>query len=309
MSDSIIKLIFVAFVVFIVGCENDRPESKPHSQVVASVNGSELTIHQLNLEFSSRAITAISDKNKAQQRALNNLINQALLEEQAYKLKIDRKPIVMLALERAKRQVLAQAYIHNAVASSISPLTDSDISGYFNSHPELFSERRVYSISEFIIRDDIKSEEITPFIDNSKSEDDVRRSLNRSGISFYENKIEHGAESVPVIILDKLKGLKAGKGIFINDERKRIVWLLSAEDAPFDLVRATPLIKSFLEKQQYEVAIEHEIQRLRKNSNIVLNDKFSSEIMVSNRMSTPEIRKSEELKADNYIDSGIVGLQ
>src|SRR6185369_12405847 len=105
------RVTTLALVAAVSACSGGRGGDK--SQVVATVNGAEITVSQLR--------TALLAKGEAQptaqttQQALDGLVNEQLLVDAALANKLDRDPTVVQALEAARRQFLARAYMERSV--------------------------------------------------------------------------------------------------------------------------------------------------------------------------------------------------
>ena len=104
-------LLSLLFVVP-AGCEQaaaDRPAAQP----VAKVNGIEISIRELR-----------SGSGSAVAQALEKVIDRELLVQKALADKLDRDPQVMHAIDNARRQVLAQAYLERAASAAAGASTD-----------------------------------------------------------------------------------------------------------------------------------------------------------------------------------------
>jgi len=89
------------------GHESDR-------QVIAKVNGDEITVGELNDRFSRFEARFGLDAKVGKQQVLDALVNEQLLVQRAMGHELDRDPAVQHALERATRQILVQAEIERA---------------------------------------------------------------------------------------------------------------------------------------------------------------------------------------------------
>src|SRR5262245_26675623 len=89
-----------------------EPPNEP-SQVVARVNDSEITVTQLRLALAAKGNEAATPETTRQ--VLEGLVNEQLLIDAALRNELDRDPLVMQALESARRQLLARAYLERNV--------------------------------------------------------------------------------------------------------------------------------------------------------------------------------------------------
>jgi peptidyl-prolyl cis-trans isomerase C len=100
-------------------CGNKTKEAKP-GQALASVNGEEITVLQLNEEL-QRAGVGAAQQDAASKQLLQVLIDRQLLQSEAAREKLDRDPKVMQAIERAKALIVAQAYMQKRVGNQARP--------------------------------------------------------------------------------------------------------------------------------------------------------------------------------------------
>ena len=69
------------------------------------------------------------------------------LAAQALARHLDRAPAVLQALEAAKTEVLARAYLDELGRSQPEP-SAVEVRQYYSAHPELFAERRVFTLEQ-----------------------------------------------------------------------------------------------------------------------------------------------------------------
>ena len=115
---SILKVSTLAFSVVLASCgENSTPaeankdsaDEKPApGQVLARVNGEEITIYELNNELYRVKIS--EDSREAMSRnILKSLVIRTIFEQNAKMNKLDRAPNIMMDMERSKSTILAKA--------------------------------------------------------------------------------------------------------------------------------------------------------------------------------------------------------
>src|SRR5262245_9919237 len=133
----------LACLTLVTACSGSGKDKKPASQVAVKVNGSELSIHQVNAQLSRMPNVPVEQQELVRKQVVDGLVEQELLTQQATEQKLDRDPEVLAMIEQSRAQILAQAYIQKVVSAQAKP-TDEAVRKYYADHPELFSQRRVF---------------------------------------------------------------------------------------------------------------------------------------------------------------------
>ena len=105
-----------AVIIVLAGC-GDSDKKKAATQVAAKVNREEISVHQINAVLSRAGNLSPEQAKQAGADVLDKLIEQELLVQQSIEKKLDRDPKTMQALEAARRQILAQAYLEQLAGS------------------------------------------------------------------------------------------------------------------------------------------------------------------------------------------------
>jgi hypothetical protein len=169
---------------------------------------------------------------------LERLIDQRLARQQALEQGLDRSPQIAYAIESAKTDILARAY-RQLVAEAQPRPTPAEIRGYYAEHPELFAERRIYSLESL----------------------DARFGIQRSTLA---------AEQLPLELVARLRAMKVGEVLALDDGAGGVVALhiIAARPAPLDEALAAPLIERFLRARRSSEALDSEMKRLRAAARI-----------------------------------------
>ncbi len=120
------------------GCADKAAEKPAPSQVLARVNDTEITVHQLNYLARSQPGGKVDEATR--QKLLEQLVDQEVLVQQAVSQKLDREPNVLQALEAARRQILAQAAAEKVLAVNTTP-SSAAMDQFYREHPALFAEQ------------------------------------------------------------------------------------------------------------------------------------------------------------------------
>jgi EpsD family peptidyl-prolyl cis-trans isomerase len=247
------------------------------SQVVAKVNGDEISVHQVNLQMSRIGKVTEEQSKEIAKSIVAKLVDQQLLVQQATAAKLDRDPRVLQILEASKAEILAQAYLEQLAAKAQKP-TESEMDAFYNDHPELFAHRRIFRLQELVVSaDPAKYAEIETGIKDLKSINEVAAWLRDNKYAFNVNTSVKPAEQLPENLLKLLQPLKDGENLVLRSERSfNIVNLGGSQDQPIARDKATPMMEQyFLNKHKAEIA-KKEMESLRSKAKIEYMGEFAS---------------------------------
>jgi peptidyl-prolyl cis-trans isomerase C len=247
-------------------CGDKAKERKP-GQALASVNGEEVTMLQLNEEMQRAAVPAIQQESASKQ-LLQVLIDRTLLEEAAAKENLDRDPKVMQAIDRARALIVAQAYLQKRIGNVARP-TPAEVEDYFNKHPGFFSNRKQFSMDEIVIGANDLTPEMRGAADHAKSLEEVAVWLDAHKIKYGRSQLTRSTADVPEPLSKKLLGQPKGQ-LFVIKEGSRAVFIsvTDVKDAPVNLQVASNQIEQYLMTQKNKELAAAELQRLRANARI-----------------------------------------
>jgi EpsD family peptidyl-prolyl cis-trans isomerase len=269
-SPSTPKRVLCAALILVAAtlsaCGEKAKEKKP-GQALASVNGEEVTVLQLNEELQRAGVSA-AQQDAASKQLLQVLIDRQLLQEAAAKENLDRDPKVMQAIDRAKSLIVAQAYLQKRVGNVTKP-TPKEVEDYFNAHPEFFSNRKQFSMSEIVIGANDLTPEVRAAADSAKSLEEVAVWLDAHKLKYGRTQVTRSTADVPPELSSKLLGMPKGQ-LFVVKEGPRAMFISVTEvkDAPVTLAVASPQIEQFLVNKKNKELATAELQRLRADAKI-----------------------------------------
>ncbi|OYZ55796.1 MAG: peptidyl-prolyl cis-trans isomerase, EpsD family [Hydrogenophilales bacterium 16-61-112] len=206
---------------------------------------------------------------EASLQVVRNLVDQQLLVAKAETDKLDRDPMVVQALDAARQQILAEAYMSRKLGTPVEP-TDAEINDYFNTHPELFAKRKIYRLQEISIKaPKDKQDAIRAQLTASKTLNDFGTWLKAEK---YEVKAAQGvkpAEQLPQEMLPRLAAMPDGQAMMVNTPDGVLVIVLAGSQAqPVTLEQAKPAISRLLQQQARQKAAKAELDNLKATAKI-----------------------------------------
>lgn len=296
-------------------CGDKESGGKPAAtQVAAKVNASEISVHQINAVLAKTPGVTAETAGAARKEILDKLIDQQLAYDQAVEKKLDRSPEVMTAIEFAKREIVARAYMEQLLAAQGKP-TDNDAKQYYAANPNLFSNRRVFNLQEIVMEPKAEvAASLKQMVSEGKSMDDIAAFLKGQSVQFRGNASTRAAEQIPFDVLTKLAALSDGQSMFIEAPQGFTVMRVAASQrAPVDEATAKPRILQFLQNQRAQKMAQEEIARLKGTAKIEYLGEFVGGAVpaapVKPAPAAPAKPAEGDKAAASNLEKGVAGLK
>ena len=187
--------------------------SAPTGQVVAVVNGEEITLQELNAQISKMNLPAGSDGKQVRQQVIQQLIEQRLIAGAAKEEGLDREPTYIVQQRRMNEDLLVQMY-GKKFADTMRAPDDAAITKFVAENPNMFGQRKSYLVDQ-ISFDMPGNLETLKSLEADKTMADIKASLNRMGIKFIEGKNSIDSANVPPNLLAQILKLPAGEPFIV----------------------------------------------------------------------------------------------
>lgn len=283
----------------LAACGDRGEDKKPASQVAAKVNAGEISIHQINFLLQRTPGVPPDKSAEAKRQILDSLVDQELAVQQALEAKLDRDPKVMQTMEAARREILARAYLEQAVAGKNRP-TPEEVKAYYRDHPELFAQRRIYRLQEIGFAADPKVvAAVRDQLSRSKSGEDLLKGLKARGIAVAGAVMAKPAENISLDILPRLARMKDGESaIFDNGDKASLITLIGTTPEPMNEEAARPAIEQFLARRQTDELVKAAMKDLRQKARIEYVGEFGKEAEAARQArEAEEAKKTQEAAA------------
>lgn len=258
------------------GCGGSSEKNK--TQVVARVNGEEITVSQLNQFLGMMGPEAAVNPAETDKSALESIIDETIGAQAALKMKLDREPDILQAVESAKRRALVDAYLERVLQKTPSP-TSFEVHEYFARHPELFVNRRIYVFNQVTARAGKESvSSLAGKADVIDNLGDFVAWLKKNGVEYevaYEVK---PSEQLPAAMLAQMQPLKAGDlGYWSATDGVVVMKMVQIFEKPLTEQEAQPLIEHYLAHQKQMTAEQQLFKEMRANSKVEYLGEFKAD--------------------------------
>lgn len=225
----------------------------PTGQVVANVDGREVTLRELSAEMGNAAYPDPKTRKAAEQTALRSIVARIVLADAAREQGLDKTPDFALQKQRAIDTVLAQELQQKLVAGVPAP-TKEEAQSFIASHPDIFLERKVFVVDQ--IRMPRVPLEVLKTLEPLKTMEEIEGVLNKDNIPHQRADATLdavGADPRLVEFIMKLPQnevfvLPANEGLLVNRVKETKV-------IPFTGDQATEYATKWLARQRTQEAV------------------------------------------------------
>jgi len=237
--------------------------------VAAKVNGTTISVAELEDKMQQYRHFPEPQRAQLSAKVLKAMVDTELLRQAAVGEKLDQDESVRSKLAQANRLILANAYVEKRRDQAGKPGA-AEVKAYFDQHPELYAERKIYELTELAIQPKPANQaELLAKLGDGRQFDAFTRWLS-------EQKIPHGSRSqmaapddMPEDLPARLNKLAVGQAIAIDGpDRIGILRVERLQPQPLTLEQATPAIEKKLLDQRRAKAMEDAFKQLRDKAKI-----------------------------------------
>ncbi len=146
MTNKIAALMGLSLLAMTAACDKNGAKA-PTGQVVATVNGTDITVRELNAELAQTQAPPETPRKTVESVVLARVIERKMLADAARARKLDQNPNFLLTQRKVDDGLLVQA-LQASIAQKVAAPTREAAEKFIAAHPELFSNRKVYTIDQ-----------------------------------------------------------------------------------------------------------------------------------------------------------------
>ena len=266
MRDTVFTATVVASALLLAACSGHKKDA---TQSAARVDGTEITVHQINYRLQRERGLRPEQMEEAGHKVLEQLIDEQLIVERAEKVKMDKEPEAGQALAASRREVLARSYVEQSAQSVPAP-TESAMHAYFDANEALFANRRVYTMQEYLAKvPEDRIPALRTLVEGGKSTADIEAWFKAENAPFRGQKSTHPAEQIPMNSLKALAATPDGRGLVVSaGNQVHITYITASTPAPVTFDKAKPAIGQFLTVEARRKVTESNLAALKTASKV-----------------------------------------
>ena len=237
--------VLLSLSMLMSACGDGKPSAA--SQTAAKVNKEEINVQQIDFALQQQRDLKPEQEEGARRQALERLIDQELAFQKADQLKLDRAPRVALALQAARREIVARAYVDKITEDAAKPSAE-EVQRYYDEHPALFAQRRIYNLQEVAIEAPaVQFNALRDKLAASKTVVEFLEDLKKNDVRFGGNQLVRSAEQLPPAIVESLAVMRDGQALILpTPGGAQVVVLAGSRAQPVTLEQARAAIEQFL---------------------------------------------------------------
>lgn len=269
----------------------NKADKAPEGQVVATVDGTEVTIHELNAEMAMIGNRATGAPPKlVESVALQRVIERKMLANEATKLKLDKNPQFLLAKQRTDEGLLVQA-LQGDIQAKVPAATREAAQKFVAENPQVFGDRKIFTLDQIQFLRPANIEQLP--LKQAKTMAEVERVLVDANIEFRRapqqldslvinptltneiTKIAATANGEPFIFSDQPQGAPVPV-LYVNN-------ITNTVTQPFTGEKAITYAQNLLQRQDVQKRLAAELKKIQ--------DSYKPKIVYGKGYAAPDATK------------------
>ena len=274
-------MVSITLLVLMAGCQK-----KVGGQVVAVVNGEEITQQDVNAELQGASIPLTADKKAVTNQVIQRIVDRTLLVQKAKAEGLDKSPTYLEQVRHAQEAVAVNLLTSKA-AKRVALPDASAVDSFIAGNPSLFAGRKVYKLDQIIFAqpsDLAVLHKLAP----AHTLDAVAALLTASSIQFTRGSSQLDTGSVPPAIAAKIAGLPRGEP-FITPEKGQVIAsvIVGEQPNPTPGAQTRTAAVNILRQQAIGAAMQKQLDSARAAAKIQYQPGFSPVKAPANATPTP----------------------
>lgn len=267
------RFLVIAAPLALAACGSN--DAAPTGQVVANVNGEEITTTDLNSELNGATAPTPEGQKNLQRMALENIINRTILAQAAETEGLAEGPEFAVIERKAKQAALVEL-LQRKVGGGIPAPGREEIEDFVAENPSMFASRRVFVVDQIVVPQ--ANQELARALQPVKTLAEAQAVLkqrnipanNTVGVIDALTIPPQAAAQISALSPDEVFIIPSGQGLRINHVR-------SSQVDPITGEQARNIARELLTRQRTQVALQNSLaDRIKAGrANVKYNDAFA----------------------------------
>ena len=266
MRRFVLPVTSIALALTLAACGGKDDAALEKGQVVATVNGTDVTINELNAELMGTQLPPPGEQRKAiEQQALQGLVNRTILGDIAREKGIDKSPAYILQKRRADETLLVQM-LQRDIASKLPTPSADEARSFMVSNPDLFAQRKIFALDQiqFQAPDDMKK---LKAYEPLKTMEQIEGQLTQDGLKFRRAPGQLDAATANPELVRQIASLPTGEIFIIPANGSFIASRVTGiKVEPFAGAQAEQYAQGLLQQKKLAAATETQLAETIKKA-------------------------------------------
>ena len=242
-------------------------EKAPQGQVVATVNGQEVTLQEVNTELQGAQLPPNMAKEEAQRIALQRVIDRKLLAAEARERGLDKTPDYIAQQVKLDETLLAQQLVRQQ-ANQIGQPTQAELAAFRNENPNVFTQRQQLQVDQIRLQPP-RDASVLKSLETVHTQDGVASTLQSKGVEFQRGRSVIDTAVLPPDVVKKIEELPAGEP-FVLPARGMITinTVVGRQAVPLPEPQAAQLATNGWKEKKFTTTMAERLDALKKAAKI-----------------------------------------
>jgi peptidyl-prolyl cis-trans isomerase C len=234
----------------------------PTGQVVATVDGKEITLRDLKAEMAGANLPSDPKAMKAaEEQALQGIVNRKILAKDALDQKLDQSPDFALQKQKLTEALLVQT-LQNKLIAQVPKPSPEEVDRYITDHPDLFAQRKVFVVDQIQMARPTNPDVIKG-LQPLKTLEQVQTYLTDQKIPFKRDTGALDAVGADPRLIEAILKLPAGEVFVIPSQNGLLVnQIRDTKVVPFTGPQATDYATKLITRQRTQEAVGRQLQAM-----------------------------------------------
>ena len=242
-------------------------------QVVAVVNGDEVTLQEVNAEIGGN-LPANVDKKAIQAEALKRVVERRLLAQAAKEDEIDKTSDYLVRSSRMNDALLVQL-LGEKIAQGVKMPGPAEVSKFMAERPLVFAGRKIYSVDRIRFPQQ-KDPALVKSLESLHSLNEIAAKLDSMGIRYVRGTSQFDTARTPKEMVEKVVALPAGEPfVTVEPGGVNVGVITGSAAAPLAGPDANPIAVQLMRREALEKALRDRLTAAERAAKIEYQTGFA----------------------------------
>ncbi len=250
-------------------------DKKPEGQVVAVVNGDEITMQELNTELGNVEQPEGAALDEMRNNALDNLVNRRLLAAVAREEKVDGSPEYVMRRRQLEEALLVQM-LAQKTARELKQPTTAEVDKFTADNPQMFADRMILAVDQLRFQTPERSDYIAA-LEPAKTMAEVVTALNRLGIRFERGNVQVDTASMPLDMYRQVMSIGSAEPFVLpGPAMVSVSQVVSSRPAPVPADQVRTVATNMMQQLNVAKQLDERIKAAKAEAGIAYQSGFSA---------------------------------